>query len=212
MPKKTTAFMIALLFGMGGLFCSCAGVRVKPTDANFKSPIIELQSVEVAHYDGYWYYSGNIKPTKGQAGDHGAPLVLNVTFNITNPNPYPVFLDGYRFTLAFDGCDIITIRAYDTQWIPAGMTKGFFSPKVVETYTNQLVHTTMVTTRSALLGVGAVSGHKLNAMGLDIWQAMEKWWTTVEDLAFPMTVYDGAFTFKANGVSKVLGFNGKYPM
>ena len=195
MMNKRMALIMVLIFGLGMVFASCATI---PTAANFKDPVITLESVEVPHYDGYWYYSSGIKPTKGKAGNHGAPLILAVTLNIHNPNPYPVLLDGYRFTIAFDDCDVITHNAYETQWIPAGET-------------NQLRSTTMLTTRSVLLGVGAVSGRKIEAMGLNIWQAMEKWWTTIEDMAFPIKVYDSALNFRANGVSKILGFEGTYP-
>ena len=198
MPKKYTVLLIALIFGFGLLFASCAAVQVKPTAANFKAPKIALEMIEVPQYDGYWYYGGKIKPTKGKAGNHGAPLPVAITFNITNPNPYPVFMDGYIFSLAFEGFELITVRGYETQWIPAGKT-------------NQLRATTLVTTRSALLILGAVSGHQLKAKGMNPWSAMEKWWTTISDMAFPINITDGTFTFSANGVTKRFAFKGTYP-
>jgi len=85
MPKKSTVLLIALIFGFGLLFASCAAVQVKPTAANFKAPKIALEMIEVPQYDGYWYYGGKTKPDKGKAGAHGASLPLAVTFNITNP-------------------------------------------------------------------------------------------------------------------------------
>jgi len=198
MPKKFTVLLIALIFGMGVLFASCAAVQVKPTAANFKAPTIAIEMIEVPQFDGYWYYGGNIKPTKGKAGNHGAPLPVAITFNITNPNPYPVFLDGYIFSLAFEGFELITVRGYETQWIPADKT-------------NQLRATTLVTTRSALLILGAVSGHQLKAKGMNPWSAMEKWWTTISDMAFPINITDGTFAFSANGVTKRFAFKGTYP-
>jgi hypothetical protein len=198
MPKKSTVLLVALIFGMGALFFSCAGMQTKPTAANFKAPVIAIEMIDVPQYDGYWYYGGNIKPTKGQAGNHGAPLPIAITFNITNPNPYPVLLDGYKFSLAFEGFELITVNGYDTQWIPAGKT-------------NQLRATTLITTRSALLILGAVSGHQLKAKGMDPWSAMEKWWTTIEDMSFPINITDGNFSFSADGVSKAIPFKGTYP-
>jgi hypothetical protein len=198
MPKRYTVLLIALIFGFGLLFASCAAVQVKPTAANFKAPTIAIEMIEVPQYDGYWYYGGNIKPTRGKAGNHGAPLPVAITFNITNPNPYPVFMDGYIFSLAFEGFELITVRGYETQWIPAGKT-------------NQLRATTLVTTRSALLILGAVSGHQLKAKGMNPWSAMEKWWTTIGDMAFPINITDGTFTFGANGVTKRIAFKGTYP-
>lgn len=198
MPKKSTVLLIAFLFGAGILFASCAGMQTKPTAANFKNPVVAIELVDVPQFDGYWYYGANIKPTKGEAGNHGATLPVAITFNITNPNSYPVLLDGYLFTLAFEGFELITVNGYEAQWIPAGKT-------------NQLRATTLVTTRSALLILGAVSGHQLKAKGMDPWSAMEKWWNTIGDMAFPININDGNFSFKANGVSKVIPFKGTYP-
>ena len=198
MPKKSTVLLIALIFGIGALFASCAGVQTKPTTANFKNPVIALELIDIPQYDGYWYYGGKTKPTKGKAGNHGAPLPIAVTFNITNPNPYPVLLDGYKFTIGFEEFDFVTVNGYDTQWIPAGKT-------------NQLRATSMITVRSALLSLLVTGGYKLKAKGTNAWAALEKWWTTIPDMAFPLNVHEGAFTFRANGVSKTLPFKATYP-
>ncbi len=198
MPKRSTILLIALIFGMGVIFASCAGMQVKPTAANFKAPEIALELVEIPQYDGYWYYGGKTKPTKGKAGNHGAPLPIAVTFNITNPNPYPVLLDGYKFTIAFEEFDFVTFAGYDTQWIPAGKT-------------NQLRASTMITVRSALLSLLVTGGYKLKAKKTNAWVVLEKWWTTIPDMAFPITIHEGAFTFRANGVSKILPFKATYP-
>ena len=65
--------MTALIFGLGVVLASCAGMQqVKPTAANFKAPEIALEGVEVPQYDGYWYFSKSVEPTKGEAGDRGA--------------------------------------------------------------------------------------------------------------------------------------------
>ncbi len=196
MPKRSTILLIALMFGMGVLFASCAGVQTKPTAANFKAPAIALELIDVPQYDGYWVYS-KIKPTKGKGGG-SAPLPLAVTFNITNPNPYPVLLDGYKFTIAFEEFDMVTVNGYDTQWIPAGKT-------------NQLRATTMITPGTAVLSLLVTGGFKLKAKGTNAWAALEKWWTTIPDMAFPITIHEGAFNFKANGVSKILPFKATYP-
>ena len=196
--NKRRALMTVLIFGLAVLFASCAGIQTKPTAANFKAPAIDIEMIDVPQYDGYWYYAGSIKPTMGQAGNHGAPLPVAITFNINNPNPYPVLLDGYIFTLAFDGFELITVNGYDTQWIPAGKT-------------NQLRATTLITTRSGLLILGAVSGHQLKAKGMNPWSAMEKWWTTIGDMSFPININDATFSFSANGVTKRVPFKGTYP-
>jgi len=198
MPKKYIALLIALIFGMGVLFVSCAGVPTKPTTANFKAPKIALEMIEVPQYDGYWYYSGKTKPTKGKEGDRGAPLPMAVTFNIMNPNPYPVLLDSYKFTIAFEDYNMVTVKGYDSQWIPAGKT-------------NQLQASTMITARSALLSLLVTGGFKLKEQGTDAWAALEKWWTTIPDMAFPINIGEGSFIFTADGVSKPIGFSATYP-
>jgi hypothetical protein len=196
--KKKLALMMVVCFGLAAIFASCAALKAKPSAANFKDPVITIELLEVPQYDGYWYYGAKTKPTKGTAGDHGAPLSIAVTFNITNPNSYPVLLDGYRFTIAFEEFNIVTVNGFDTQWIPAGKT-------------NQLRATTMVTARSALLNLLVTGGFKLKEKGTDAWAALEKWWTTIPDMAFPITIHEGAFTFQADGVSKTLPFKGVYP-
>jgi hypothetical protein len=198
MPKKSTVLLIAFIFGVGALLVTCAGMQTKPTAANFKDPVLAIELIEVPQFDGYWYYGGNIKPTKGEAGAHGAALPVAITFNITNPNPYPVLLEGYIFTLAFEGFELITVNGYETQWIPAGKT-------------NQLRASTLVTAMSAYIILGAVSGHQLKAKGMDPWSAIEKWWTTIGDMAFPININDGNFSFSANGVSRIIPFKGTYP-
>ena len=154
--------------------------------------------IDVPQYDGYWYYGGNIKPTKGQAGNHGAPLPIAITFSIMNPNPYPILLEGYNFVLAFEDLDMTTVNGYEAQWIPAGKT-------------NQLRVTTLITTRSALLKLGVTSGYKLKEKGINMWQAMERFWTTIPDMAFPINIYEGNFSFSADGVTKRIPFKGTYP-
>ena len=198
MPKKYTVLLIALIFGFGLLFASCAGIQVKPTAANFKAPKIAIEMIEVPQYDGYWYYGANIKPTKGKAGNHGAPLSLIITFNITNSNPYPILLEDYSFVIAFEDFDMTTVKGYESQWIPAGKT-------------NQVKAPTMFTTRSALLKLGVTSGYKLKAKGMNMWQVMEKYWTQIPDMSFPINFYEGNFGFSADGVSKAVPFKGTYP-
>ena len=59
--KKSLALMTAFIFGLGVLFFSCAGIKGKPTDSDFKAPVITLKSFEVPQYDEYWYFSKHLK-------------------------------------------------------------------------------------------------------------------------------------------------------
>lgn len=197
--NKKLIWIAALIFGMALVLASCAGMKTKPTAANFKTPVITLESFEVPQYDGYWYISKKIKPTKGDAGNRGAPLPMSFLFNITNPNPYPVLLEGMKFTVAFDkDFELVTYNNQDSYWIPAGKT-------------DQIRATTMITTRSALLSLLVTGGYKLKARGWSPWQALERWWRGVPDYSVPVTVKEGAFTFKADSVEKVVPFEATFP-
>jgi len=197
--NKKLIWMTVLIFGMALVLASCAGMKTKPTAQNFKAPVISLESFEVPQYDGYWYFSKKVKPTKGDAGNRGAPLPMSFLFNITNPNPYPVLLDGFKFTVAFDkDFDLITYNNQDSYWIPAGKT-------------DQVRATTLITTRSALLSLLVTGGYKLKARGWSPWQALERWWKGVPNYSVPITVKEGAFTFRADGVEKVVPFQATFP-
>lgn len=203
MPKKLITLIITLFFVTAFFIGSCAKEQeviepTMPSMENFLDPVITLELIDIPQFDGYWYYGANIEPTKGQAGDHGAPLPVAATFNITNPNPYPVLLDEYKFTIAFEEFDMTTVTGYDTQWIPAGKT-------------NQLRATKMMTVRGGLLSLLVTGGFKLKAKDTNAWAALEKWWTQIGDMTFPITIYEGAFTFKADNVKKTLPFKDTYP-
>jgi hypothetical protein len=190
----TLSFCIALVM------VSCAGMQTtKPTEANFKAPVIKLESVEVPQYDGWWYYAKAVAPTKGEPDDRGAPLPLSFLFDVENPNPYPVLLESVKFTVAFDkDFDLITFNRADANWIPANKT-------------DQVRMTTMITGRSALLSLMVTGGYKLKEKGWSPWEALERWWKGVPDYTVPVTVKEGAFTFKADGMVKVLPFEATYP-
>jgi len=178
---------------LGMILYSCSGTQ-KPTSTNFKDPIITLESFKVPQYDGYYYYDANIKPTKGAAGNHGAPLYMTFLFNIQNPNPYPVELQEFKFTVAFDNeFDIVTVNVQDPYWIPANGT-------------NNVRAFTLITIHSVRLSLLVTGGFALKTKGWSPWDALERWWTKVPDLAIPVSVKDASFTFNASGVLKVLPF------
>jgi len=196
---KKLVLMALTLFGLMVVLTSCVGVQVKPTEANFKSPTITLESCMVPQYDGYWYISNKIEPTKGKAGNRGAPLPMSFLFNIENPNPYPILLEGYTFTVAFDKeFDLVTVNNDDSYWIPAGKT-------------SQVRATTLITTRSGLLSLLVTGGYKLKARGWSPWEALERWWNGVPDFSVPVTVKEGSFNFAANGVIRVVAFEATFP-
>jgi hypothetical protein len=170
----------------------------KPTEANFKAPVVSLESVQVTQYNGFWYYDGKITPLKGKAGANGAMLPLAFLFNITNPNEYPVKLDGFAFTVAFEECEVNLVNAFETQWIPAGKT-------------NQLSVMSIVDVQQVLLSLLIPNYELVKAKNTNAWDLLEKWWTEIPNMTVPIEVKKGAATFIADGVQKVVPFTGKFP-
>lgn len=198
MNKKLT-LMTAFIFFLAVILTACAGMTMKPTADNFKSPAVALESFMVPQYDGFWYYAKAVQPTKGAPDDRGAPLPLSFLFNIKNPNPYPVLLEGIKYTIAFEKqFELITESNQDTYWIPAGTT-------------DQVRITTMITARSALTALLLANAPALKASGMDAWTALEKWWKGVPEFTVPVTIKECTFTFKADGVTKIVPFEATYP-
>jgi hypothetical protein len=182
---------------MGMLLSGCAS-RGKPSDSNFKTPVVTLDYVDVAHYFGWWYYSPKVKPTKGKAGHNSAPLDYSFVFNIENPNSFPVQLDGFKFACVLDGYELNSGYSTETMWIPAGKT-------------NQLKVEVMYDFRGAQLSLLIVAGQELKAKGVSFWDVIEKIWIQAPDFTFPIGVAQGSAVFKAGGLTKVATFEGAYP-
>ena len=198
MMDKKRIFLIACIFSMGLILMSCAGMPTKPTEANFKAPVISLDAVLVSKYFGYWFYDAKITPVKGKAGNNSSPLIVSLLFNITNPNNYPVKLDGFVFTVAFEDIDVNMINVLETQWIPAGKT-------------NQISVMSTIDIAELLGSLSVASYEKVKAKNTDAWALIEKWWTEVPNMTVPIGVEKGAATFTADGVQKVIPFTAKYP-
>ncbi len=195
--KNRYAMLAVLITAVAFMLVGC--VTTPPSESNFKAPTITLEMFDVPQYDGYYYYAGSVEPTKGTAGDHGAPLPMSFLFNVHNPNPYTVALEGIRFTVAFDKeFDVVTVNNQDTLLIPAEST-------------DQVRCTTMVTARSALLNLMVTSGFKLKEKGWSPWDALERWWEGVPDASVPITLHEGAATFRADGVTKVVPVRAEFP-
>jgi len=190
--------MIAFFFGAGLVFISCAGMSAKPTESNFKSPTVALEIVQIPSYFGYWYYDAKATPLKGKPGANSAVLPVAFLFNITNPNEYPIKLDGFVFTVGFEDIDINIVNAYETQWIPSGKT-------------NQLSQVLIVDVQQVLGGLMIANYEKVKAKNVAPWDLLEKWWIEIPNMTVPIEVKRGAATFVADGVQKVIPFAAKYP-
>ena len=191
---RTCLGILIVAFALAG----CSGMMAKPTESNFKAPVVALDHVEVAHYWGWWYYAKKVEPTKGAAGDYGAPLDLAFIFNIENPNDFPVKMESLKFTIAFEEFDLNTVDSTETMWVPAGKS-------------NQLRVHAMFDGRQSLLSLMVTGGFKLKEKGIGAFDQLEKWWTTIPEFAFPIYVKEGAAVFDADGLIKVVNFNATFP-
>ena len=179
------------------LMTGCAAMQ-KPSDSNFKSPTVTLSHVELEHYFGWWFYGAKVKPTKGKAGNNGAPLDYAFIFEITNPNNYPVMLDGFSFSVAFEEFGLNRVIAPETMWIPAGKT-------------NQIRVHALFGVRAVQMSLLVTGGFKLKEKGVSFWDQLEKWWTGAPNFSFPLNVNEGSAVFTADGLTRVVPFNATFP-
>jgi len=197
MQKKSFVLIFLSIFITAFFLSGCAALQ-KPTESNFKDPVVTLDYVDVAHYLGFWYYNPKVEPTAGTAGHNAAPLDYAFFFNIQNPNSYPIKMESLKFACLIDGFQINSGYSTETMWIPAGKT-------------NQLKVEVMYDYRGALLSLGVVAGMQLKEKGVALGDQLKKIWTEAPDFSFPVGVTQGAAVFKADGITKVVGFEGMYP-
>jgi len=198
MHKRSIILTCLSIFVAAAMLAGCAGMAAAPTQQNFKAPVVTLDSMEVAHAFGYWYFSKKVKPTKGKPDNVGAPLDLAFTFNVENPNAYPVLMESFKFSVAFEEFELNTVSTDAAQWIPPGMT-------------NQVRVHAHFDVRQSLLSLLVTGGFKLKAKGTNAWAALEKWWTGIPQYEIPVAVKSGAAVFNAGGVVKVSTFDATFP-
>ena len=198
MHKRSFILTCLSVVVIAAMLSGCAGTMVTPTQQNFKAPVVTLDSMEVAHAFGYWYFSKKIKPTKGKPDNVGAPLDLAFIFNIENPNEYAVKMENLKFTVAFEEFDLNTVASTDTMWIPAGKT-------------NQVRVHAHFDVRQSLLSLLVTGGFKLKAKGTNAWDQLEKWWTGIPEYDVPVHVKAGAALFEAGGMTQVTTFKATFP-
>lgn len=185
------------------LLLGCSGIATKPSQSQFKEPVITLSHVEVANYWGWWYFAKSIEPTAGQAGDYGAPLNLAFIFELENPNPYPVQLENLKFAVAFEEFDLNMVQSMETQWIPPGKT-------------NQLRVHGMFDGRQSMLSLLATGGFRLQEKGMGTGAGaalnqLEKWWISIPEFNFDIFLKEGSAVFSSDDQIHVVSFSAQYP-
>ena len=197
MQKKIVVLMCLGALVIASFMSGCAALQ-KPSESNFKDPVITLSHVEVQKYWGWWFFTNKIEPAKGKAGNYGAPLVLAYIFEVNNPNNYPVLMEEFKFTVAFEDFDLNTVLLQDPMWIPAGKTNTVRALAVSDA-------------AEAQLSLLVASGLKLKEKGLSFWDVLEKFWTEIPDFSFPIHANQGSAIFKADGVVRGVSFQATFP-
>ncbi len=198
MHKRSFILTCLSVVVVAAMLSGCAGMMVTPTSQNFKAPVVTLDSMEVAHAFGYWYFSNKVEPTKGKPDNVGAPLDLAFIFNIENPNEYAVKMENLKFTVAFEEFDLNTVASTDTMWIPAGKT-------------NQVRVHAHFDVRQSLLSLLVTGGFQLKDKGTNAWDQLEKWWTGIPEYTVPVHVKAGSALFKADSLTQVVTFKATFP-
>lgn len=198
MMTKRLAMIVTLFFITAVALGACATMG-KPTAENFKAPTVKLDSIQPSFYEGFWYY-GKAQPEMGKApaGGGSSAMSLDFVFSITNPNDYPVRYDSSSFYLYFEDYELRVVNDSNPQWIPPGKT----NTKVLN------VTLTPFSTYAKFLLAG-----KQLAMerGDKPWDKIQKWWTEIPEMSFPIDLKEGNFTFSADGVVKVVPITVRYP-
>ena len=198
MMTKRLALIVRCLF-MGLALASCAGVGVKPMESNFKAPVVKLDSIQPSFYEGFWYY-GKAQPEMGKApaGGGSSAMSLDFVFTITNPNDYPVRYDSSSFYLYFDDYELRVVNDSNPQWIPPGKT-------------NTKVLSVTLTPFSTYVKFLLASKQLAMERGDKPWDMIQKWWTEIPEMSFPIDLKEGNFTFSADGVVKAVPISVRYP-
>ena len=194
--RKQSIMMVALsVIAAVALMSGCAAT---PSEKNFTDPTVSLSHVEVPYYVGYYYIASKVEVTKGEAGNYGAPMMMAFIFDITNNADYPILMDGFKFSVQFEGFEVNTVSSPELMWIPAGMT-------------NQVRVPAMFDTRQTLLTLLLPGAMMLKEKGISPWDALEKWWTGAPDFSYPVSVAEGSAVFKAGDLVRVVPFEATFP-
>ena len=125
-------------------------------------------------------------------------MSLDFVFTITNPNDYPVRYDSSSFYLYFDDYELRVVNDSNPQWIPPGKT-------------NTKVLSVTLTPFSTYVKFLLASKQLAMERGDKPWDMIQKWWTEIPEMSFPIDLKEGNFTFSADGVVKAVPISVRYP-
>ena len=177
MQHKQVLNTVSMVLFIAALVSGCVSMN-KPAEGNFRDPLIGLDHVEISYYAGYYYFSKDVVPTRGNADDYGSPMLMTLVFKIHNPNRFPIMLDGFSFAVKFDDFKVNHVIFPSAMWIPDGKT-------------NLLRVPAMFDTRQTLLALIMPEGGKLKNKKQSPWSVLEKWWTGAPDFAYPISATEG---------------------
>ncbi len=153
----------------------------------FKAPEIKLEVVDPVLIQEFF-----VKPRLGykseqEAGKEaafGSTMIAALIFDIKNVDKAPVQLEEMQFVVNFDGIPVNTAMVKEHMWIPGGK-----SSQVRVTFSLDALG--VVT--SMMLSAGNVQA--LEKMGVKPVEIIKKWWTTLPEGGFPITVTQGQALF-----------------
>lgn len=186
MTRTIYAGVALLLLAAGG--CATMGPG---SDAAPAPPQVALERVEVASYFPF-------APPPARV-----PLILAFVFRVSNPNPYPVSLEEFRFSYAFEAKDgeyftLSSPAQYDTVHIPGGMTN---TVRVVSVLDSAIVPATLAVTQ----------GFRLSQLGLKGPDLVKRWWEEIGDFKYGIRVTEGVATFTSSRGPVLATFQGSFP-
>ncbi|HSB68825.1 MAG TPA: hypothetical protein VLT62_05795 [Candidatus Methylomirabilis sp.] len=168
------------------------GCATKPgAGGSAQSPQVKLERVEVASYFPY------------AAPPARVPLVLGFIFDLTNPNDFPVTLEEFKFTIAFEAkpgeyFPLNTPMVYETQHIPGKAA-------------NQLRVTVVLDSLIVPGNLAVTSGTRVVSLGLKPGDVVKEWWEKIGDFSFGIQVIEGVAMFSTPGGSAVVPFQDRFP-
>ncbi|MBM3300365.1 MAG: hypothetical protein FJY85_10460 [Deltaproteobacteria bacterium] len=181
MKKPVTIFSMTFLVLMA--FTVLPAVALEP-------PVITLERVDVASIQPFFVkprigYKDEKDPGKEMTYGYSSTLNVAYIFDIKNPNKEALMLDELQFTANFEGFDVNTVLMYEDSWIPGGKTDQ------VRVIVSNEAFPMIVS-----LSVGAEFAEKIKEMNTNPGALVKKWFDTISDFSFPISVTNGTALFK----------------